>query len=113
MLSANTIPILPRAQELTVRALAIVAYLYAIYWIVWRWTSTINWDHPVFSLVLLIAESFGIVSMAFFIFTVWRLVHREPPPAPPGLRVDVFITCYDEPLQLLRRTAIGARAMPL
>ena len=49
--------------------------------------------------------------MAFFIFTAWRLVRREPPPAPDGLTVDVFITCYDEPLQLLRRTAIGARAI--
>ncbi len=88
-----------------------VAYVYALYWIAWRWTNTINWEHPLFSLVLLIAESFGIVSMAFFFFTVWRLVRREPPPAPAGLSVDVFITCYDEPLQLLRRTAIGARAI--
>ena len=93
------------------RAVAVLAYLYAIYWIYWRWTSTINWEHPAFSLVLLIAESFGIISMAFFFFTVWRLERREPPPAPAGLKVDVFITCYDEPLQLLRRTAIGARAI--
>lgn len=110
-LSANTIPRLPRGQELAIRTVAVIAYLYALYWITWRWTHTVNRDHPVFSLVLLIAESFGVVSMAFFFFTVWRLEHREPPPAPDGLKVDVFITCYDEPLQLLRRTAIGARAI--
>ncbi len=85
--------------------------MYGVYWIIWRWNNTLNWKHPTFSLVLVIAETFGLLSMAFFIFTAWRLVHREPPPAPDGLAVDVFITCYDEPLQLLRRTAIGARAI--
>ena len=111
VLSAYTIPRLPQAQEVVIRAISLLAYAYGVYWIVWRWTHTINWQHPVFSLVLVLAETFGLVSMAFFIYTAWRLVHREPPPAPDGLKVDVFITCYDEPLQLLRRTAIGARAI--
>ena len=110
-LSAYTIPRLPASQELAIRVIALAAYAYSVYWIYWRWTNTINWEHPLFSLILILAETFGLISMAFFIFTAWRLVHREPPPAPDGLKVDVFITCYDEPLQLLRRTAIGARAI--
>ena len=110
-LSAYTIPRLPASQELAIRVIALAAYAYGVYWIYWRWTNTVNWTHPVFSLILVLAETFGLISMAFFIFTAWKLVHREPPPAPDGLKVDVFITCYDEPLQLLRRTAIGARAI--
>ena len=110
-LSANTIPRLPPLQELTVRVVAIVALLYSVYWIWWRWSSTLNWEHPVFSIILVVAETAGLLSMCFFIFNVWRLERREPPPAPAGLSVDVFITCYDEPLQLIRRTAIGARAI--
>lgn len=110
-ISASTIPRLPESQEKVIRVIAVAAYVYAVYWIYWRWTSSLNWEHPFFALVLVLAETFGLVSMALFIFTAWRLVHREPPPAPAGLTVDVFITCFDEPLQLLRRTAIGARAI--
>jgi cellulose synthase (UDP-forming) len=61
--------------------------------------------------VLVSAETWGLLTTAALIFTVWRLNHRTPPPAPPGLNVDVFITSYDEPLQIVRRTAIGARAI--
>ncbi len=110
-LSANTIPLLPRTQELVVRAVAVVALAYSAYWIWWRWTATLNPAHPVFSVVLVVAETTGLVSMFFFVFNVWRLTRREPPPPPDGLDVDVFITCFDEPLQLIRRTAIGARAI--
>ncbi|MDB4898404.1 MAG: restriction endonuclease, partial [Gemmatimonadetes bacterium] len=110
-LSANTIPRLPRLQELTVRAVALLALLYSIYWIWWRWTATLNPDHWIFSIVLVTAETTGLLSMCFFIFNVWKLERREPPPAPDRLSVDVFITCFDEPLQLIRRTAIGARAI--
>src|SRR5204863_154868 len=76
-LSAYTIPRLPRAQELAIRGIALIAYAYGVYWITWRWWNTLNWDHPLFSLTLIIAETFGLISMAFFIFTAWRLVHRE------------------------------------
>jgi cellulose synthase (UDP-forming) len=109
--SANTIPELPRLQELTVRVVALAALLYSVYWIWWRWTSTLNPAHPIFSVLLVVAETTGLISMCFFLFNVWKLERREPPPAPPGLDVDVFITCFDEPLQLIRRTAIGARAI--
>ncbi|MDQ3949026.1 MAG: glycosyltransferase [Gemmatimonadota bacterium] len=88
-----------------------MAWLYGLYWIVWRWTETLNWDAPIFSVLLVSAETWGLLTAAALIFTVWRLNHRTAPPAPPGLSVDVFITTYDEPLQIVRRTAIGAKAI--
>ncbi|HEV3485643.1 MAG TPA: glycosyltransferase, partial [Vicinamibacterales bacterium] len=72
---------------------------------------TLNWDSPIFSVILVSAETWGLLTSAALIFTVWRLNHRTPPPAPPGLSVDVFITTYDEPLSVVRRTAIGAKAI--
>jgi cellulose synthase (UDP-forming) len=100
------------SRERVVRAVAFVAWAYGLYWITWRWTSTINWDAPVFSFALLVAETFGmLMSSSLLLFTVWKLPRREPGPPPAGATADVFITCYDEPLQLIRRTAIGAKAI--
>jgi cellulose synthase (UDP-forming) len=110
-LSAQSVPRLSPAQENTIRVVAVVALGYAAYWIWWRWTATLNWQAAAFALALVVAESYRVLNATLLTLTVWRLTHNEPPPAPPGLSVDVFITVYDEPLQILRRTAIGARAI--
>lgn len=106
--TTNGIPQLSNTYEFATRTLGLVAWLYGVYWIYWRWTATFNPQSPIFSSVLLIAETYGLISSGLLLITVWRLNRRETPPAQPGATVDVFITCYDEPLQLLRRTALGA-----
>ena len=102
----------PRREAL-IHTVAVVALLYATYWIYWRWTSTLNTspDAIVPSVVLLVAETWAYINMCMFVMLTWRLTDREPGPAPGGKTVDVFITCYNEPLEVLRRTAIGARAI--
>jgi cellulose synthase (UDP-forming) len=107
----DAIPRLPRGQEIFTRAFAAIAWLYGLYWIIWRWGFSLNQHAIVFSIVLIVAETYGLINSFFLIATVWRLKYRDPPPAPVGLAVDVFITDYDEPLEVLRRTAIGARAI--
>jgi cellulose synthase (UDP-forming) len=101
------------AREALIKTVAIVALMYATYWIYWRWTSTINTDPRAIvpSVVLLLAETWAYLNMCMFVMLTWRLTNREPGPPPPGRTVDVFITCYNEPLEVLRRTAIGARAI--
>ena len=107
----DAIPKLPRGEELFTRGFAAIALLYGLYWIIWRWTSSLNSDALIFSIVLIVAETYGLINSFFLIATVWKLTYREPPPTPNGLNVDVFITNFDEPLEVLRRTAIGARAI--
>jgi cellulose synthase (UDP-forming) len=96
-----------------IQIVAIIALAYATYWIGWRWTHTINTDPKAFvpSMILLLAETWAYVNMCLFVMLTWRLTDRDPGPAPEGKTVDVFITCYNEPLEVLRRTAIGARAI--
>jgi cellulose synthase (UDP-forming) len=107
----DTIPRLSAGEELFTRIFAAIAFLYGLYWIIWRWSSSLNSDALIFSIALILAETYGLISSLFMIATVWRLKYRDPPPAPKGLKVDVFITNFDEPLEVLRRTAIGARAI--
>jgi cellulose synthase (UDP-forming) len=107
----DAIPRLSRGEELFMRSFAAVAWLYGLYWIIWRWSSSLNPHAIVFSIVLVLAETYGLFNSLLLIATVWKLKYRDPPPAPKGLLVDVFITNYDEPLEVLRRTAIGARAI--
>jgi cellulose synthase (UDP-forming) len=101
------------AREALCRTVAVVALMYATYWIWWRWTSTINTSPEAIvpSVVLLLAETWAYINMCMFVMLTWHLTEREPGPPPPGRTVDVFITCYNEPLEVLRRTAIGARAI--
>src|SRR4051812_18214178 len=108
---ANAVPQLPARQETLIRAIAVVTLAYWTYYIVWRWGWTMNWHAPWFSIPLALAETWGLVTGFIMVHSVWRIRHRDPLPAPPGLSVDVFITCYDEPLEVIRRTAIGARAI--
>jgi cellulose synthase (UDP-forming) len=100
-------------REALIHTVAVIALMYATYWIYWRWTSTMNTAPAAIvpSVVLLVAETWAYINMCMFVMLTWRLTDREPGPAPRGRTVDVFITCYNEPLEVLRRTAIGARAI--
>ena len=108
---ARDLPPMSPRQEFVVRSLALIALTYGLYWLWWRWTETLNPDAMIFSVVLVSAETWGWIGSAFFLFHTWKVSDRESPPAPSGRSVDVFITTYDEPLEVLRRTAIGARAI--
>ncbi|HEY0673232.1 MAG TPA: glycosyltransferase [Longimicrobiales bacterium] len=109
--TARDLPPMSPRQEFVVRSLAVVALVYGLYWLWWRWTQTLNPDALVFSLILVSAETWGWIGSTFFLFHTWKISDRQPQPPPKGRSVDVFITTYDEPLEVLRRTAIGARAI--
>jgi cellulose synthase (UDP-forming) len=102
---------LTAAQEWAIRALALFSLAFGFYWLWWRWTETLNPDAMFFSVLLVSAETWGWIGSAFFLFHAWRISNPEPSPPTPGKRVDVYITCFDEPLEIVRRTAIGARAI--
>ena len=82
---------------------------YVLYYVTWRTLFTLNGDVLLFSLLLLGAEAWGALNLFFFAFMTWnthvrpRFEHRE------GLSVDVFVTTYDEPLDVLEATLIGCQ----
>jgi cellulose synthase (UDP-forming) len=107
----NAVPETPAGRELLIHTVSVVALAFATYWIYYRWTQTLNPDALFFSLALVVAETYAVLGMFLLVFTAWHLKERKPPPAPEGRTVDVFITNYDEPLDVLRRTALGAKSI--
>lgn len=92
------------------RVLVAANLLLGFLYLSWRYTATINWAAWPIAIGLVIAETYSYIDAWLFGLTLWRLKQRgEPPPPPPNATVDVFITCYNEPVEVVRETAIAAR----
>jgi cellulose synthase (UDP-forming) len=93
-----------------IRILVAVNLALGTRYVAWRWTSSINWAAWAIAVPLIVAETYSWVDSWLFGLTMWKLKERDSPPPPPeGATVDVFITVYNEPLDLVRATARGAR----
>ncbi len=95
-----------------VRTVVVLTSVLGVNYIVWRWLFSVNWSAWWIALPLVLAETYALIDSLLFGLTVWRLRQRPTPPAPPeGATVDVFITTYNEPLELVQETALAAQAI--
>jgi cellulose synthase (UDP-forming) len=95
-----------------VRILVVVNVLLGIYYITWRYAESINWAYWPFALMLIAAETYSFIETCLFGLTMWGLKERgEPPPKRGDETVDVFITVYNEPVDLVRQTVRAALAI--
>jgi cellulose synthase (UDP-forming) len=99
------------ARERLTRVVAATSVAFSLAYIVWRWGWTLNTDALWFSVPLAIAETYGLLTAFFLTFTGWRLKTRKSPPPLRDRTVDVFVTTYDEPLAIIRKTALAARGL--
>jgi cellulose synthase (UDP-forming) len=84
-----------------------------VYYMSWRYTSSINWDAWPLGLSLVAAETYSFIGMLLFALTMWMAKPRRQPPAlGRQATVDIFITCYNEPVELVRTTVRAAVAIP-
>jgi cellulose synthase (UDP-forming) len=70
-----------------------------------------NPEAPTLSTLLLAAELFGIFSLGLHIFSTWTLVDRQAPPPAPGASADLFVTTWNEPVEMLRSTLLAAKSV--
>lgn len=80
----------------------------------WRISSTLNFDtefNAVISLLLLGAEIYGLLILFLGYFQTIEVLKRNPPPLRATPSVDIFIPTYNEAVEIVRRTAIGALAI--
>lgn len=101
----------PAPQRVFKRTVALAGLGVYLAYLVYRGLFTLNPGAPVFSGLVYFAEVHFFLSLAFYYHQGWALRRRNPPAAPPGLRVDVFITTDNEDIDLLRQTVRGAVAM--
>ncbi|MET1036237.1 MAG: glycosyltransferase family 2 protein [Arthrobacter sp.] len=92
------------------RLLVVLTVILGTNYVAWRWLESLNWSAWWIAVPLVLAETYSLIDVGLFGLTVWKLRRRGEPPAPaPGATVDVFVTTYNEPLDLVMETALAAQ----
>lgn len=91
----------------------VISFVYIVSLVVYlSWRFTIIDDNSfALSVSYYIAEVIGFILGLVTILSSWSYRHRRALPAPDGLRVDVLIPVYQEPISIIRRTLMAAKAI--
>ncbi|MFF5793278.1 glycosyltransferase family 2 protein [Paeniglutamicibacter sp. NPDC012692] len=92
------------------RLMVVLTLILGVNYVAWRWAASLNWDAWWIAVPLIVAETYSLIDVLLFGMTVWRLKERTgAPEAPADATVDVLITTYNEPLEMVMETALAAR----
>jgi len=95
-----------------IRVVVVLTAVLGVNYVAWRWLFSVHWGAWWIAVPLVIAETYSLIDSLLFGLTMWRLKDRgAAPPPPPDVTVDVFITSYNEPVDLVMRTARAAKAI--
>lgn len=95
---------------LLIRVIIVLDAILGIDYVGWRWWHSVHWAAWWIAVPLVLAETYSLIDSLLYGLTMWRLRQRPAPPPPPrDWTVDVFITTYDEPLDLVLATARAAQ----
>jgi cellulose synthase (UDP-forming) len=120
----------PQAQPYNERllflyqVLAVASLGLGVWYLSWRWTASLNWEAPGFSLALVIAETLAFFGSVLFTINLWQVrdtrwrssprrlsqivrhaVHDRP------LVVDVFLPTFNEEEELVRLSIQDTKKM--
>jgi cellulose synthase (UDP-forming) len=99
-------------QMLVLRISIVLTLALGINYVIWRWMFSLNFDAWWIAIPLVLAETYSLIDVCLFGLTMWRSRTRPPPPRPAeGATVDVFITSYNEPVEMVMDTALAAQAI--
>ncbi len=102
----------PNRRLVLVRTLIVLTVALGANYVIWRWLFSVNWNSWPVALPLILAETYSFIDGCLFGLTMWRLRDRgQPPPPPVDATVDVFITTYNEPVDMVMTTARAAQAI--
>jgi cellulose synthase (UDP-forming) len=105
----------PRAgfwsRRTLLRVLIVLTLVSGVNYLVWRWLDSVHWSAWWIAVPLVLAETYSLIDAFLFGATMWRMRVRGEPPPPVDATVDVFITTYNEPIDLVMTTARAAVAI--
>ncbi|MEI7987895.1 MAG: glycosyltransferase [Chloroflexota bacterium] len=90
------------------RIIAIVNLILGLSYLIWRYTSTLNLSAWWFAIPLVIAETYSLIDCFLFIFMMWKPLRRVSPVPIEDVPVDVFVTTYNEDIELVEQTTAAA-----
>jgi cellulose synthase (UDP-forming) len=97
---------------LLIRTIVVLVAVLGINYIVWRWLFSVHWSAWWIAVPLVLAETYSLIDSLLFGMGMWRLKERGDAPVPAeGLTVDVMITTYNEPVEMVMATARAAKAI--
>jgi cellulose synthase (UDP-forming) len=102
------------------RCLVVINLLFGAWYLAWRINHSVNYQALWISIPLLVAEIYAYLGGALFFVGLWKPIVRQvrslkfmtPPILEQDLpSVDIFITCYNEPIDCVEKTARAALAI--
>jgi len=105
-------PVTPWWRTALIRLIVVLTAIAGTNYVVWRWLASVNWDSWWIAVPLVLAETYSLIDSLLFGLGAWRIRERSTAPPPdPEATVDVLVTTYNEPLDLVMRTALAAKAI--
>ena len=113
----NNIQTRLKDRTLLFRYLTIINLMFGAWYLQWRLTHSLNFNALWISIPLLVAEIYSYLGGVMFLIGLWQPVVRKirsfnsllpqfPPEEYPA--IDIFITCYNEPTEMVEETAKAA-----
>ncbi len=113
------------ARDFAFQSLAVLSLALGAWYLAWRWTQSLNPDALAFSVAVAVAETLVWAGSALFFLSIWRMKDASPQPPPRTVndvlaeplvedrpvRVDVLVTTYDEPVELVRLSVRDAKRL--
>ncbi|AFY39809.1 glycosyl transferase family 2 [[Leptolyngbya] sp. PCC 7376] len=109
-----------RDRTLLLRYMVIVNLIIGVWYLHWRWTDSLNMQALWFAVPLICAETYMFFGGVMFFYSLWRPIKRTTKslaaltpsfPTENYPTVDIFITCYNEPADMVELTARAALKM--
>ena len=98
-------------RPLVLRSLAIVAFVWGIGYLIWRFGWSGQGANPIVFAMLLVTEVYGLYALAMLAWFSWSRPPAVRPPITQRHSVDVYVCTYDEPVEVVLATLAGCRAL--